>query len=167
MEIQDWGAIGEVVGAVAVVISLFYLATQLRTNTRTLRASAAWDSELAYGTHNLDIARDPAFALLVKRASSVNARPEDFTETEMAQLYYAVRSALQITQAQWWLWRNGNLPTELWAYRRNWARIFVEAPVVKPIWQAEREQHIFAEEFVQDVLATEQRGELSASPRDA
>ena len=30
MTIQDWGAIGEVVGAIAVVVTLGYLATQIR-----------------------------------------------------------------------------------------------------------------------------------------
>jgi hypothetical protein len=34
MTIQDWGAIGELVAAVAVVISLAYLAVQIRQNTR-------------------------------------------------------------------------------------------------------------------------------------
>ena len=37
------GAIGEVVGAVAVVISVVYLAVQIRTNTRSVKASA-WQS---------------------------------------------------------------------------------------------------------------------------
>ena len=167
MNVQDWGAIGEVISAIAVVISLFYLAIQLRTNTRTLRANAAWDSEVTYGNHNVGIARDPAYALLLNRASAAHARPEDFTESETAQLYFGVRSALQLAQAQWWLWRNGNLPNELWEYRRRWARLFVEAPVLKPIWEAEREQNIFAEEFVQDILSAEHRGELSVSPREA
>ncbi len=34
MSIQDWGAIGEIVGALAVVASLIYLAVQIRQNTR-------------------------------------------------------------------------------------------------------------------------------------
>jgi len=34
MSIQDWGAIGEVIAAVAVVVSLLYLAAQIRQNTR-------------------------------------------------------------------------------------------------------------------------------------
>ncbi len=39
MTIQDWGAIGEIVGAAAVLISLVYLAKQIRQNTRQLKAS--------------------------------------------------------------------------------------------------------------------------------
>ena len=40
MTIQDWGAIGEVVGAAAVVASLIYLAVQIRQNTLQLRANS-------------------------------------------------------------------------------------------------------------------------------
>ncbi len=38
MSIQDWGAIGEVVGAIAVIVTLIYLATQIRQNTRQMRS---------------------------------------------------------------------------------------------------------------------------------
>ncbi len=34
MTIQDWGAIGELVGGVAVIVTLIYLALQVRQNTR-------------------------------------------------------------------------------------------------------------------------------------
>ena len=39
MSIQDWGAIGEIVGALAVVASLIYLAVQIRQNTRQIAHS--------------------------------------------------------------------------------------------------------------------------------
>ena len=36
MTIQDWGAIGEIVGAIAVVVTLIYLAKQIRQNTHAM-----------------------------------------------------------------------------------------------------------------------------------
>lgn len=39
MSIQDWGAIGEIVGALAVVASLIYLAVQIRHSTRQIALS--------------------------------------------------------------------------------------------------------------------------------
>jgi hypothetical protein len=41
MSIQDWGAVGEIIGAIAVVVTLLYLATQIRHNTRSLRNAAS------------------------------------------------------------------------------------------------------------------------------
>ena len=40
MTIQDWGAIGELVGGAAVVLTLVYLAVQLRQNTKSVETSA-------------------------------------------------------------------------------------------------------------------------------
>ena len=40
MNIQDIGAIGEVVGAIAVVVTLIYLATQIRQNNQLLRSGS-------------------------------------------------------------------------------------------------------------------------------
>jgi len=37
MSIQDWAAIGEIVGAIAVLVTLAYLAIQIRQNTRQIR----------------------------------------------------------------------------------------------------------------------------------
>jgi hypothetical protein len=39
MTIQDWGAIGELVGGVAVIVTLIYLALQVRQNTRQFSRS--------------------------------------------------------------------------------------------------------------------------------
>ena len=53
---------------------------------------------------------------------------------------------------------------ELWQMRRQWAKNFIESPVINPIWHAELEQHIFSERFAEDIQAAERHGELSLSP---
>ena len=40
MTLQDWGAIGELAGGIAVIITLIYLATQIHQNTRSVRSAA-------------------------------------------------------------------------------------------------------------------------------
>jgi len=161
MTISELGSIGELISAVAVVVSLVYLAIQLRQNTKVVRVNAAWDSEVTYGSANLENSRNPAYALLLNGAMNPTASMSDFSETEQAQLYFFVRGALQYAQAQWWLWRDGSLPDELWAFRSRWARNFVEAPVINEIWQADLKQHIFSARFVEDILGTEKQGELT------
>jgi hypothetical protein len=51
MNWQAIGAIGEIGGAVAVLVSLIYLATQIRQNTKMMRSSAK--QELTISTQNL------------------------------------------------------------------------------------------------------------------
>ena len=41
LSIQDWGAIGEILGAIGVIATLIYLAKQIRTNTKTTQGATA------------------------------------------------------------------------------------------------------------------------------
>ncbi len=72
MSIQDWGAIGEIVGALAVVASLIYLAMQIRQNTRQISMS-------------LESAKLAAFERTVE--SSNHAREVLITNPEVADLF--------------------------------------------------------------------------------
>ena len=72
MSIQDWGAIGEIVGALAVVASLIYLAMQIRQNTRQISMS-------------LESAKLAAFERTVE--SSNHAREILITNPEVADLF--------------------------------------------------------------------------------
>ena len=47
MSLEDWGNISEVIGAFAVIVSLLYLAWQIRQNTEAVRASAV-DSSISH-----------------------------------------------------------------------------------------------------------------------
>jgi hypothetical protein len=47
MTLEDWANLGEVIGAVAVIVSLLYLAWQIRQNTKAVRATAV-DSSINY-----------------------------------------------------------------------------------------------------------------------
>jgi hypothetical protein len=166
MNIQDFGAIASMVSAIVVIISLIYLALELRQNTRALRSSAAWDAETVWATGNLEAARHPEHALLMSRASSVTGKLDDFNETEIAQLYLIFRGCLQIAQAQWWLWKGGSLPDEIWKMRRIWAANFIQPPVLNSIWQTELDQYVLNTEFVSDILAAVPDGVLAFAPVD-
>ena len=71
MSIQDWGAIGEIVGAIAVVASLIYLAVQIRQNTRQISLNlessklAAFEQNVESGNRARELLiTDPALAEL-------------------------------------------------------------------------------------------------------
>lgn len=53
MSIQEWGAIGEIIGGIAVVASLVYLAMQIRQNTKQLSMTIK-SAELAAFERNVD-----------------------------------------------------------------------------------------------------------------
>ena len=82
MDIQDLGAIGELIGSIAVVVTLIYLAQQIRQNTRQLHVS---NSESFVDRHyNLvtPLAMDKEFLKKWKRAGS---QFEELDEDEQDQ----------------------------------------------------------------------------------
>ena len=160
------GAIGEAISAIAVIVSLVYLAVQLRTNSQTLKANAAWDAEVLWGTSNIAIGEKPEVAHLVHRAAATNAQLEDFSDEEIARIYFMVRGVLQYAQAQWWLWKEGNLPNEIWDMRRKWARNYVNVPIFRMLWDDDIRQYILNEDFVRDVMSIEPDGEIYFTPSE-
>ena len=51
MDLDTLAAIGEFVGGVAVVVSIGYLALQMRQNTASIRATAAIEIQRDVGSH--------------------------------------------------------------------------------------------------------------------
>jgi len=59
MTIQEWGAIGEVIGGVAVVLSLLYLAYQISQSTKTAMASSRQAILEKFTDAGLELAKHP------------------------------------------------------------------------------------------------------------
>jgi hypothetical protein len=155
------GAIGEIVGAAAVVASLLYLAVQTKANAKALRANAIWNSETVFGAVNYSHGSNPEWALLLSRSLSPDLAMKDFTPTEQSQIQFTVRGALQYFQAQWSLWEEGLIPDELWHRRRKNLRRIIEAPVMREIWEAEVREHTLPDEFRVAIESTVVEGPAS------
>jgi hypothetical protein len=70
MTLQDWGAIGEVVGAVSVVVTLIYLAKQIRLNTHAIDEGRKLALAQTYQMRS-----DALQAMLVQAADSEHVGP--------------------------------------------------------------------------------------------
>jgi hypothetical protein len=72
----DWnaiGAIGEIVGAAAVVVTLIYLTAQIRQNNRNLEESTSSAINQSFASLNSRISSDEAFAdLFVRGREDIN-----------------------------------------------------------------------------------------------
>ena len=86
------GAVGEILGAVAVVVTLVYLAIQLRQNTRALTSSTFHAVSSSMGQNMEILASDPALAALLIKAQS---GPSALTEEERARFGFVMRMAFR------------------------------------------------------------------------
>ena len=100
MTIQDLGSIGELIAAIATIVTLLYLALQLRENTTAIRGEARRASRSSSGNANLAIAQD------IKVAALFNAGLRDFDSlspdehTQFAFLLAEIVSAQQASHEE-------------------------------------------------------------------
>ena len=67
MTLQDLGSIGELVGAIATVATLIYLAIQIRSNTLALRSTAAQSVHESFATWYRMLAGDEGLSELMAK----------------------------------------------------------------------------------------------------
>jgi hypothetical protein len=67
MTLQDLGSIGELVGALATIATLAYLALQIRGNTRAVRSQARQHSQSTTRSWTLAVAQDEPLADIFRR----------------------------------------------------------------------------------------------------
>lgn len=163
MSLSELANVGEALGGLAVLISIVYLALEVRRNTRTARSTASWNATVTLGELCEGISHNADLSALVVRASDAAARPEDLSEDEFAQYFLFFRSVFFKYEAQWYLWKEGTLSDEMWENRRKWAKSFVSLPVPGRVWQIEKEHHQYSEGFFESIDSATASGELNVS----
>jgi hypothetical protein len=108
------GAVGEVVGALAVVITLLFLSQQLRQNTRTVRK--AYRSQMAETVSNsISVMQNPEFArvMVIALNDSDSMTPED-----RVVFGSFILSILRIWEDAYFQWVDGDYESGAWRANR-------------------------------------------------
>jgi hypothetical protein len=110
MSIQDWSSIAEIVGAIAVVVSLLYLAIQMRSQNREARLStinsslAEWNSLLAL------VADSSELASIWNRG----LKNEELSEDEEVRFRAFANSYLRVVEGLYLQHLEGRLDDRIW-----------------------------------------------------
>jgi hypothetical protein len=129
------GAIGEVVGAAAVVISLLYLAVQIRHSTAVARAATR--HELSRDMQGLasDLLNTPDMARLLQR----HFAGESLEPHELTRLQARAFRDFHFCYNAFDQYREGMLnETEWHAIRENHKQLLLYAPAYRDYWNSER-----------------------------
>lgn len=113
------GALGEIVGAFAVVISLVYLAIQVRQNTTAIAAQAAHDALAAVREFNQHLMVNPSMARIFRIGQE---DPSALTETELEQFVHIVFTFFKTAEAVHAQAMKGTLDPDAW---QAWERVFM------------------------------------------
>jgi hypothetical protein len=130
---MDWeaaGAIGEIVGALAVVISVLYLAFQIRQNTQTVQGATIqgitetaqrenrWSSDLA--------------GVFVKAIES----PDSMSSLEAFQMGEWLTAAMMARQNEYLQYQRGLLDQEMWDASIGVVRSIMSIDFARIWWQS-------------------------------
>jgi len=142
MNLNDLANLGQIIGAVAVVISLFYVASQIRQNTNAVRSATVQTVHEHFAKWYHLVAADDELAKIVANGlrdytSLSEAERVRFVATFMAFLSYSQNAFLK--------WRQGLLASPLWL---GWELVIMNlvcAPGGKAFWKDRA--YMFGDEF--------------------
>ena len=125
------GAIGQVVAATAVVISIIYLAIQIRQNTRSTKLEAERDIALGLAKSLQDAAPTTLPGIFVRGSTD----PTNATEEELAQFGFFVLGFFRIVQHAHDQRIEGNLSDRSWESVQTFLVTQLRAPGIRAMWK--------------------------------
>ncbi|MEZ5553810.1 MAG: hypothetical protein R3E82_23235 [Pseudomonadales bacterium] len=149
------GAVGEIVGAIAVLLTLGYLALQIRQNNKSIRSSiyTSW-VDIGSLVHTLRAEYPEVF----EKAISPGREPELLTKQE-AQIAESICAHMfNLFEAHYLHYVNGTIDEHVFDSKRRNMRWRMESPFVRQTWFKIAE-HVYDHRFIdfvnREVLGSE------------
>jgi hypothetical protein len=144
--LADWANIAEVAGAIAVVVSLVYLAVQVRQNTVTVRNSTLHSNTALWSTLLTKIAEP---GMVEAYLAGVSGK-RDIDPLRYTQFFLLCRSLFVAFENQYYQYRQGALDGETYkGYERSISQQLLAFPGFRLWWQQSKD--VFSPTFVEHV----------------
>ncbi|MFT4767912.1 MAG: hypothetical protein ACI8RN_001042 [Glaciecola sp.] len=148
---MNWDAIiafAEVIGALAVLITLAYLAVQTRDNVRVMRSRAVWDAQVSFVEVNEVLGDGGTVSQLIYKTLS---DPAELSSYEKYLVHRFCRGWFQRMEAQFALYSAGILDEEVWELRRGYAKGILNNPVLAEAWETDKGSSMFTKAFIESI----------------
>ena len=132
LDITTLAAWGEFLGGIAVVISLVYLASQIRQNSKLLRASTTSSTNEQVRTLNTLLAQEPELATIFWNG---NGDRDALSENDRQRFDNLMSLQFQTFRQQYQFERYGIGTSEEWQYIEAVMRWQVQQPGAQRWWQ--------------------------------
>lgn len=127
------GNLGAFIGGIAVVITLIYLAIQVRQNTRAIRVASMQSSMLAAQNIGILPVQDRDLARVIRVGLTM---PHELDEDEFQQFRYFLMSMLRVHEDMFVQNRAGVVDDETWMARSSSLKTILSMPGGRSIWEA-------------------------------
>ena len=142
MTLSELGSIGEFISSIAVIISLVYLAVQIRKNTEAERTSTYQSVVSDFGALNVTMASNPDISFLFGNAMETfgDLRPDE--KARVSQLFFAT---FHFFENMYYQHRKGYLEEDVWPGWKRLMLTYYARPGFQTWWAIRRD--VFSESF--------------------
>jgi hypothetical protein len=134
MNWEALGALAELAGAIGVVVSLLYLATQIRQNTRSVRIASHHGLMSEFRNIVRVLAQDPELGNLVKKGLE---HPEQLSETDRPRFGSQLAGLIQLYEELYAHHRAGLVERDFWESRQRNLFYLISLPGPSAWWHGE------------------------------
>jgi hypothetical protein len=131
---QLLGSYGEFIGAIAVVVTLAYLAVQLRQTAKINKALATDHAARSLAEMNADAIKSESLWQALGNAHNPKLDVESLSGDDRAKALLAARVMLQRFYAEFYLFKAGILEEAVWEGRRQGALGLIATPIGQQCW---------------------------------
>ena len=160
MDITTLAAWGEFLGGVAVVVSLVYLASQIRQNSRLLQVSATVAMETSENLSINAVLHEPSLAQIW---TIETAEFDSLPEVEQARLSAFVSMQIATFHRNYYFKKDGVVRDEVWKAHRRLTGSLLRPAWTQKVWSDSR--LAFSDEFGEFVDRLIREGEAASNGR--
>jgi hypothetical protein len=144
MELTQLANLGEFIGGVAVLVTLLYLAVQVRQSQILARAESETKSTDLWVMHCLQPALYPGLARIIEVGLEA---PEQLDEEEYRRLRWWMMHYYFMVEGMWRKWQQGLISDQTWeGHERTIAGMWRTSPAAD-LWEKDPVTHSYSSEF--------------------
>ena len=147
--LEQLGDLGEFVGAIGVIISLLYLATQVRQNTRSIKGSAYQTMYSSSIEMSALVSRDIDTATVFRKGLEGH---DQLTQDELIQFSGIMQAQFSGFQMFYGMWRRGLIDDLEWQPVTSNIEFFLRRPGGIAWWQIRLQLDTHFTKFVEDEI---------------
>ncbi len=135
MNIMELGALGEFVGAIAVVGTLIYLSIQIRSNTKEVKSENVHRVTDSFNQLNILLASDERLSVLWHKGM---ANYDDLSDAEKARWEFVQLTAFRIYDSLYYQIQRGTGDDQLWHAELDTLRWVFASPGFRSWWRQQQ-----------------------------
>lgn len=140
------GAIGTIIGGIAVIISLIYLAIQTKQNTRAMKSASFHQVRVSFSDIPLALAQDSELISILAR---VNSEPDSLTREEVIRYEMILLTIIRRAESAYFQSKEGALALESWRGIAETCKTALSDKIALLWW--ERTRHRFEASFRSEI----------------